>query len=188
MAMLEESRGPIWIVTATALAPGATNPMDLIEIVAGASSRCLIREIEIGQYSIAGDSNAEMVGLQVLRNQDTAGSGGTALSASGLTPNLCNLRQLMKPTTQTQVTPTAPSFTGAVGNTTLASNTVNAVHIVRATAFNAMGGYRYYPGFRGERWIVAFSQRLVVRLTPALAKAALFNLTMLVQEIGNGDV
>jgi len=188
MALLEESRGPIWICTATALAPGAVNAMDLIEIVAGSASRCIIREVEIGQYSIAGDSNAEMVGLQVLRNHGTTGSGGTALAASGSTPNVCNLRQLFTPTTQTQVTPTAPSFAGAVGNTTLAVANGNAIHCVRATAFNAMGGYRYYPGFRGERWILDFSQRLVVRLTPHLNTAALFNLTMLVQEIGNGDV
>jgi hypothetical protein len=48
--------------------------------------------------------------------------------------------------------PSAISFTGSFGNTTLAVGNGNVAHTLRVTAFNAMGGYRWYPGFRGERW------------------------------------
>jgi len=188
MSLLEDSRGPIWICTAKALNPGTTNPMDLIEIVAGAGARLVIRRLVIAQYNEAGDANAEMVGLQVLRNQDTGGSGGSALSATGLTPSICNMRQFFTVGTQTQITPATPSFTGSVGNTTIATSPTNAVHLLEATAFNASAGYQFYPAIRAERWPIDFSQRLVVRLTPHQTVAALFNLTMWVQDIAFGDV
>jgi hypothetical protein len=134
--------------------------------MAPSNSRLAVREIVFGQYSDAGDAQAEMLGITMMSGS-TAPSSGTAIT--GLNLNRYSTSQ----------TPTANC--SVVGpSTTLASTTSAA--LIRAESFNVMGGYRYYP-VPAERFIIGRGQRFVVRLTTP-NDALTVNGTLMLQEIG----
>jgi len=109
------------------------------------------------------------------------GSGGSVV-----TP--VNVRQLMTVAGgQIQATPLPASVVKA-NNTVLAVAGGNTIQTLRSDSCSAIGGYRYYPGFRGEPIILDFSQRLVFRLNNTPNPTFTGNGTLVFQEIGDMDV
>lgn len=157
--------GPIFTYPFSASAL-TTNAQDLWCITAPSNSRFAVREIVFGQYSDAGDAQAEMLSL-VFMSGSTAPSSGTAIT--GLNINRYS----------TASTPAASCT--VVGPTTTLASTGSAT-VIRAETFNVMGGYRYYP-VPAERPIIGLSQRLVIRMT-APNDALTANGTLMLQELG----
>lgn len=153
------------IFVATFAAVAVTAAQDVFEIVAPASSRLMIREIRLGQYSDPGDAQAEMLSVQIIRGYTTSGSGGGSVTPVNLSP-----------------VSGAAAATATVerNNTTVAQDGTGAVLL--ADTFNVMGGWRYYP-VPEERIEVGVSQRLVVRIT-APADALTMNGTLVYEEVG----
>lgn len=157
------------IFVATFAAVAVTAAQDVFEIVAPASSRLLIREIRLGQYSDPGDAQAEMLSVQIIRGYTTSGSGGASVTPVNFSP----------------VSGAAsPLATVERNNTTVAQDGTGAVLL--ADTFNVMGGWRYYP-VPEERIEVGVSQRLVVRIT-APADSLTMNGTMVYEEVGKVPV
>lgn len=155
------------VYTATFSAISVSAAQDLFEIVAPADSRIAICEIDIGQYSDAGDSQAEMLSLQIIRGYTTSGSGGAAVTPDNLTP-----------------WSRAAGATVERNNTTVAQDGTAA--ILHATAFNVQAGWFYKPKYDvefDERFKLEVSTRLVIRIT-APADAITMNGTIKFQEIG----
>ena len=153
------------IFVATFAAVAVTAAQDVFEIVAPASSRLMIREIRLGQYSDPGDAQAEMLSVQIIRGYTTSGSGGASVTPVNLSP----------------VSGAAAAVaTVERNNTTVAADGTGAVLL--ADTFNVMGGWRYYP-VPEERIEVGVSQRLVVRIT-APADALTMNGTLVYEEVG----
>ena len=153
----------IYVATFAAVVVSAAQ--DVFEIVAPASSRLMIREIRLGQYSDPGDAQAEMLSVQIIRGYTTSGSGGASVTPVNLSP----------------VSGAAAAVaTVERNNTTVAADGTGAVLL--ADTFNVMGGWRYYP-VPEERIEVGVSQRLVVRIT-APADALTMNGTLVYEEVG----
>lgn len=158
-------QGPIFTATFSAVAVSAAQ--DLFEIVAPANSRIAICEIDIGQYSDAGDAQAEMLSMQIIRGYTTSGSGGSALTPSNLSP-----------------WSRTSGATVEANNTTLVQDGTGA--ILHATSFNVQAGWYYRPKYDekfDERIRLEVSTRLVVRIT-APADAITMNGTLRYQELG----
>lgn len=157
------------IFVATFAAVAVTAAQDVFEIVAPASSRLMIREIRLGQYSDPGDAQAEMLSVQIIRGYTTSGSGGGSVTPVNLSP-----------------VSGAAAATATVerNNTTVAQDGTGVVLL--ADTFNVMGGWRYYP-VPEERIEVGVSQRLVVRIT-APADSLTMNGTIVYEEIGKVPV
>lgn len=165
MAVQRDGVGQIYVATFSDIAISAAQ--DLFEIVAPATSRIVLREFEFGQHSDAGDALADMLPLEIIRGYTTSGSGGASVTPVPMVP--------------WSDAPTAAA-TIERNNTTIAAN--GSPKILRATAFNVMGGYRYYPGYRGERIMLDFSQRLVIRLSAAPSSEISCYGTLVFEEIG----
>lgn len=165
MAIQRDGVGQIFVATFTDVDISAEQ--DLFEILAPSTSRIVIRELEIGQHSDAGDALADMLDLRFVRGYTTAGSGGASVTPVPVVP-----------------WSDAASATATVkrNNTTMASN--GTPQVLRATAWNVMGGYRYYPGYRGERIMLDVSQRLVIRMGTAPTSAITCSATLVFEEIG----
>lgn len=163
MAVQRDGVGQIYVATFTAI--DISVAQDLFEIVAGANTRVVIREFEIGQQSDAGDSLADMLGLLIIRGHTTSGSGGASVTPINLAPWSDVAAQAAIERNNTTI---------AAGGTPLT---------LRATAWNVMGGYRYYPGFRGERLMLNFNERLVFRLPDAPTSPITCNATLVFEEI-----
>lgn len=148
---------------ATFSAVSVTAAQDLFEIVAPSNRRVHIREIKAGQYSDAGDAQAEMLSLLLMRGHTTTGSGGSAV-----TPAPYHSAQSER-----------SGATVAKNNTTVATN--GDVATLSAESFNVMGGYRHYP-VPEERIVLEPGQRFVVRIT-APADALTMNGTILWDEV-----
>lgn len=144
---------------------------DLFEITAPADSRVLIHEIDIGQYSDAGDAAAEILGLQIIRGYTVSGSGG-----SSVTPGNLN------------------SYGRAAGAVVEANNTTVAntgtVETLLATVWHLQAGFIWRPDrpslrdqMNAKLIQLAPSERLVVRIT-APADAITTNGTIVFEEIG----
>lgn len=157
------------LYVATFAGVSVTAAQDVFEITAPATSRVMIREIRIGQYSDAGDAQAEMLSVQVIRGYTTSGSGGASVTPVNLSPVAGAL---------------AAASAVERNNTTVAQDGTGAVLI--ADAFNVMRGWRYAPA-PDERIEVGISQRLVVRIT-APADALTMNGTVLFEEVGKVPV
>jgi hypothetical protein len=158
--------GPIFTYPFSATALTTAGPVDLWCVTAPSNSRLAVREIRIGQYSDAGDSEAEMLSITFMSGS-TAPSSGTAITGR-------NINRY-----STAITPAAN--TSVVGpSTTLASTT--SADLIFADSFNAMGGFRYYP-VPSERFIIGLSQRFVIRMTVP-NDALTINGTLMVQEVG----
>jgi len=157
--------GLIYVATFEDIA--ITAAQDLFEIVAPSNSRVVIREFEIGQESDEGDAQAEMLGLKIIRGYTSAGSGGAAVTPYPVAP--------------WSGAATAGS-TVKRNNTTIASG--GTPKLMRATAWNVMGGYRYYPGFRGERIMLDAGERCVFRLPNAPIDSLTCHATLVFEELG----
>lgn len=66
------------VFSATFSAVAVSAAQDLFEIVAPNTSRVAIRSISLGQYSDAGDAQAEMLSVPLIRGYTT--SGGTSVT------------------------------------------------------------------------------------------------------------
>lgn len=161
--------GPIY--TATFSAISVTAAQDVFELTTHASSRIEICEIFLGQYSDAGDAQAEMLSVQIIRGYTTAGSGGAAVTPGNFEP-----------------WSRAALTTVARNNTTVA--TAGTAVILHSEAFNVQGGWLYKP-LKAERdnerprieAAGATNGLLVVRIT-APADAVTMNGTIKFRELG----
>lgn len=156
--------GPVFAATFTAVAVSVAQ--DVFEIVAPSTSRVLIREIRLGQYSDAGDAAAELLSILILRGYTVSGSGGTSATPVNM---------------QGHTGAKSAGSTVEVNNTTVA-NTGSPVTLL-ADSFNVQAGFRYYPA-PGDHIVLEKSQRLVVRIT-APADALTMNGTLIFQEVGD---
>lgn len=138
---------------------------DLWELNVHASTRVLVREIRIGQYSDAGDAAAEILGVQLITGHADSGTGGQAVTPK----NISTISG-------------APSAVSTLerSNTTIAANGTAVTHI--ADTFNIQAGWWYYPP-EDERLILEAGTRLVVRITDP-ADELTVNSTILFEEIG----
>lgn len=156
------------VFTATFSAVAVSAAQDLFELVAGATSRVEIIEIDIGQYSDAGDAAAELLGIQLIRGFDDTGTGGAAVTPSNL-----------KPWSRAAVT------TVARNNTTVAANGTSEV--LHSTSFNVQAGFVYRPHRKevkdDELISLDAGDRLVVRIT-APADAITLSGTIKFREVG----
>lgn len=158
--------GPIFTYPFSATVLSTAGNTDLWCVTGPSNGRYAVREIVLGQNSDPGDAQAEMLGVTFMSGS-TAPSSGTAIT--GLNLNRYSTAQ----------TPTANC--SVVGpSTTLASTT--SASLIRAEAFNVMGGYRYYP-VPAERPILGLNQRFVVRITTPNDPLTVFG-TLMLQELG----
>lgn len=163
MAVQRDGVGQIFVATFTNIDISAAQ--DLFEIVAPSNSRIVIREFEIGQQSDAGDALSDMLGLLFIKGHTVTGSGGATITPVNMAP-------------WSEATPGA---TVKRNNTTIASGGTPLT--LRATAWNVMGGYRYYPGFRNERITLNYSERLAIRLPDVPGSTITCNATLVFEEI-----
>lgn len=151
------------VISATFSAVAVSAAQDLFEIVAPSNRRVCIREIRIGQYSDAGNAEAEMLSILLMRGHTTTGSGGAAVTAAHL-----------------------QSGGGVRSQSTIASNNTtvatggNPVTLL-ADSFNVQAGFRFYPVPDERLWLEP-GQRMVVRIT-APADALTMNGTILFEEV-----
>lgn len=161
---------PAVIFSASFSAVAVSAAQDLFELVApNASGYVTLREIRIGQYSDAGDSEAELLSIQLIRGYTTSGSGGASV-----TP--VNLRPWSR----------AATATVERNNTTVAQDGTGSIII--ADAFNVQGGWWYRPPQDERIYLkgtVAAQARLVCRITVP-ADAVTMNGTMIFEESNPG--
>ncbi len=138
------------VYTATFAAQAVAAAQDLFEIVAPAAKRVQIMGVDIGQYSDAGDTQAEMLSIQIILGYTTSGSGG-----GSVTPQ------------NTKSGGKAATSSLERNNTTLAQT--GTAKIIIATAFNVQAGWIFRPHDVSEKSDdiieLAPSERMVVRIT-----------------------
>lgn len=163
MSDYETYRGPVYkaAFSATALTTGVT---DLFCLTAPSNSRVVIREIVFGQYSDAGDAEAEILSVTVLAGS-TAPSSGGAITAQNVE------RHSGAPTAGTSV----------VGPSTVVASTASADLLIADTA-NMAAGWLHRPDVI-ERIVLAPSERLAIKIS-APNDAITANGTVTFQEIG----
>ena len=161
--MHDSAVGPIYVATFSAVA--ITAAQDVFEITAPSSSRILIREIRIGQYSDAGDAAAELLSVLITRGYTVTGSGGSTLT----------------PVNYRGHSGTLSASSVVKANNTTVANTGTAATLL-ADSFNVQAGFRFYPAPE-DRIILEPSARLVVRIT-APADSITANGTIVFQEVG----
>lgn len=159
------------IYTATFEDVAATQDQDLFEIVAGA--RTVIRRIEIGQYSDAGDAQAEMLPIKIIRGLTTAGSGGSSVT----------------PVPQ-ETGAAAAAATVTINNTTIASG---GGQTWWASSFNVMGGWFYpfahVPSYQHTKnfgnILLVSGERCVVRISANPADSLTMNGALEFEELSS---
>ena len=157
--------GPIFTYPFSAGALSTGGSVDLWCVTGSTSTRYAVREIRIGQYSEAGDAQAEMLPITFFSGS-TAPSSATAIT--GLNINRYS-------------TAVAPQATCTVaGPSTVIASTASAA-LILADSFNVAGGFHYYP-VPAERYILGLSQRFVVRGGSANAAVKLTG-TLMLQEL-----
>lgn len=137
--------GPIFTAAFSAAAMSSAGPSDLFHITASGNSRVAIKEIRLGQYSEAGDAQAELLPLLLMVGTTSAAVGST------ITPRNI-LRHTGAPSAGTAVS--APS-------TTL-SSTASATLMI-ADSMNVEAGYWLCPAAR-DRIVLNPGQRAVLRM------------------------
>lgn len=154
------------IFAATFTAVAVTAAQDVFEIATPATTRVRVKEIRIGQYSDAGDAQAEMLSVLVIRGNATSGSGGSTATPVNLSPT---------------TGAASAASTVEVNNTTTAS-TGSPVTLI-ADAWNVQRGWLWRARCPEEEIEVAISSRLVVRIT-APADSLTMNGTIVFEESG----
>ena len=158
------------LFSATFSAIGVAAAQDLFEIVAPATSRVLIHQIEFGQYSDFGDAQDELLSILIMRGHTTGGSGGATVPAE----NLANFESWGRD----------PTATVKRNNTTVAS--AGSPETVYATAFNVRAGFLWPSAalsYLRQPITLEASERLVVRVT-APADSLTTNGTLVFEETG----
>lgn len=156
-------RGSTFVVSFAAVA--VTAAQDVFELVAPATSKLVIREVVLGQYTDFGDAAAEILSVLMIRGNATSGSGGSAATPVNLASH---------------TGAKSAGATAEVNNTTVAST--GSPVTLRAEAWNVQTPYRFYPA-PTEQIVVNASERFVVRLT-APADSITMNGTLVFEEIG----
>ena len=143
-----------------------TAVQDVFEITAPSSKAVCIHSIVIGQGggNDAGDAQAEMLPLRLIRGNTTTGSGGATVTPTPLETGF----------------PAAGS-TVKRNNTTVAS--AGSPVTVHADAFNVQAGWPYQPTPEEKIWLSP-SQRLVVNLPVAPADSLTVSATLIFEEFG----
>lgn len=144
-------------------AVAVTAVQDLFEITAPSDAAVIIHSISITQDTDAGDSEAEMLRIEIGRSTDAgAGSGGTTITAR-------------------------PAETGfpASGSVVHANNTTQTtvITVEEAEAFNVQAGYFHKP-VPEERYVVSPADVFVVSLDKAPADTMNMSGTIVFEEIG----
>ena len=161
--MDEHSGGAVYTASFSAAAL-TTNDQDLFFLTAPANSKVAIREIRLGQYTEAGDAEAELLSLTLMRGSTSAAAGST------VTPR--NVRgHAGAPIAGTAVS--APS-------TTLAST--DSAALILADAWNVAAGWWFNPP-AAERPVIEPAQTMLLRMS-APADAMTMNGTVTFQELG----
>lgn len=159
--MIPRRIGQVFTVPLSAVAVSAAQ--DVFEIATTAETKVRIREIRLGQYSDAGDAQAELLSVLIMRGHTTTGSGGT-------TPTPVNV----------SASTVAATSTVKANNTTVATG--GSPVTIYADAWNVQAGWWYAPA-EAEMPIVDVSSRVVVRIT-APVDAITFNATVVFEELG----
>jgi len=148
---------------------------DLFEIVAPASSRVRLLEIDIGQYTDFGDAAAEILSLTIHRGHTVSGSGGSAVTPANINP-----------------------YGAVAGSTVEANNDTVAITsgtLIWSTTWHVQAGFIWRPPedtpggmdrFR-RHILIKPAQRLVIRIT-APADPLTTNGSILFEEIGKSPV
>ena len=153
--------GRMYTVQVTGVAHTAAG--DLIQWIPGTEKPILIHAIFISQITELGDSAEELITVQITRDNDTDGSGGTTTSAVPLDGN-----------------DAADAATITVTNTTDASGTPVILH---SEAFNVRVGWAYIPTPEMRPRCDLGDQNLVVLLAEAPDDSITFNLTAYFEEL-----
>lgn len=148
--------------TASVGAVAVTAAQDFFELVAPSDAVVVIHSIYIGQYTDAGDSEAEMLPVQINRNT-ASGSGGSALTAR---PH--------------EVGDAAFGGTVEANNTTQAGGTET---VLVQEAFNIQAGWFYKPTPE-ERIVLSPSGQIVVELPVAPTDSITMQGSITFEEIG----
>lgn len=167
-AIYDEPRGPVFTApfSATALTTAASD-RDLFCLTAGSSTRVVIREIRLGQYTEFADAQSELFSLLLLTGSTAIGGGATITPQNVLTHTGA---------------PTAGSSVTGV-STTVASTASAAVKL--ADSWNVAAGWLYKPELH-ERIVIQPSARFVLKMVGVPADALTLNGTLIFQEIGKG--
>lgn len=139
---------------------------DVFELLAASARPFVLHELAIGQYSDAGDAQAELLSVLIKRATGayTSGSGGTT------------------PTPAKHATNDAAAATTAeANNTTQAAAGSGALTVVRAESFNVQAGYQYLPTPE-QRLTFLGGEACVVSLS-APADAVTLNAIAVIEEI-----
>lgn len=155
------------IYTATFTAVAVTAAQDVFEITADTTTRVKIREVMLGQYSDAGDAQAELLSILFIRGYTVTGSGGSTVTPSNISGH----------------TGALAAVSVVKANNTTVANT-GTVKTLRAEAWNVQTPYIYAPE-EDEYLILEAGQRLVIRLTVP-ADSLTVNGTLTFEEIGQG--
>lgn len=158
----------IYTIPFTAVA--VTAAQDLFELTADTSSRFEVCEIAISQYSDAGDAQAELASIQVIRGHATPGSGGNPVTPTKWDSKFRAAKTAAK-----------------VNNTTIASGGT-AVTLI-SDSFNVQAGWYYrqdsnYIDSKNERMVVNPGEILVIRLPNSPADSITMNGTIKIKELG----
>lgn len=163
MSEFSSPRGNVFTASFSASAL-TTNAADLFCLTAPSLSNVVIREIVIGQYSDAGDAEAEILSITLLAGS-TAASGGSAITPRNVE------RHTGAPTAGSSV----------LGPSTTVASTASA-ELIYADVANVAAGWVYRPDV-AERPILEPSERLALRIS-APADALTANGTITFEEIG----
>lgn len=154
--------GPVYKASFSATAVSAAS--DLFHITAPSNSRVRIKEIVFGQYSDAGDAEAEILSVLVMAGTTSTGA-GSAITAQNVERH--------------SGAPTASS--SALGPTATLASTTSA-DVLIADVANVAAGWVHRPDV-DECIIIEPSERLVVQVS-APADSITMNGTLTFQEIG----
>ena len=156
----------------------AGGTQDLFEIVAPATSRVIIHDIALAQYSPSDlvDAEAEIVSLLIMRGHTTSGSGGSTPTASNMNPYSRAAGSVVE-----------------TNNTTLASS--GSPETLWADGWHLQAGFIWRLSERTTslktegKILLKPSQRLVVRMASAVADDIVgANGTLLFEEIGKAPI
>ena len=148
---------------------------DIFELSAAATTRVLVREVLISQYSDFGDAQDELLSVRLIRGHTTSGSGGTSVTPGQFDP----YGRVAASAVERNNTTVASSGTGV----SLASDAFN----VRAGWFWRAQNYATGQTNSDYSIILKPSDIFVVRVTVP-ADAITLNATLVFEEIGKMPV
>lgn len=148
-----------------------TVPRDVFQVLAPTNSRLELCELELGQFSDAGDAQDELLSFEIIRGSTTSGSGGSPVTPVSHQPW------------------SRASGTSVMQNNTTVASSGGVAEYLRATSFNVRAGLLYKPNESrsvrpsDERVFIEAGQRCAFRIS-APADALTMNGTLVFKEIG----